>query len=235
MKTIQKFKKNDQGRDFVVGDLHGQYNKFLKLLEVIKFDRTKDRMFSVGDLIDRGTQCDEVLKLLWEPWFFPCQGNHDLMLVDYITTGGDDRSAQWYLNGGGWFLNRIVHGIMPAEKLAFYGSCSDKIEQLPLGMEIQLSDRTIGVCHAEPPLNWAEVYTKPYEELYGLMTWSRSYIRGRNIKIKNIDKVYCGHTIVEEPLHIHNVVFIDTGAYRKAESYLTCYELETEVAYRVNE
>jgi len=33
-------------------------------------DFSKDRLFSVGDLIDREVQHREVVKLLSEPWFF---------------------------------------------------------------------------------------------------------------------------------------------------------------------
>ena len=51
---IQRFPKNESGRDFVIGDLHGMTEFLFKLLDYVCFDPAKDRLFSVGDLIDRG-------------------------------------------------------------------------------------------------------------------------------------------------------------------------------------
>jgi serine/threonine protein phosphatase 1 len=41
------------GRDFVLGDLHGTTDLLRLLMEHVAFDPKKDRLFSVGDLIDR--------------------------------------------------------------------------------------------------------------------------------------------------------------------------------------
>ena len=65
------FNKNTEGRDFVIGDLHGCFDLFLDLLEEIEFCTFTDRMFSVGDLIDRGDKSIECLRLIKKPWFYP--------------------------------------------------------------------------------------------------------------------------------------------------------------------
>ncbi|WP_242621095.1 hypothetical protein [Aeromonas salmonicida] len=44
------------------------------------FDPARDRLFSVGDLTDRGPDCTQVLEWLARPWFHPVCGNHD----DYV-------------------------------------------------------------------------------------------------------------------------------------------------------
>ena len=62
----------------VVGDLHGCYDTFMKLLAKCDFNPETDLVVSVGDLIDRGTQNVECLKLLDEAWFFAVKGNHDV-------------------------------------------------------------------------------------------------------------------------------------------------------------
>lgn len=46
--------ENQNGRDFVVGDIHGHFAMLNELMEVVAFDRNVDRLFAVGDLIDRG-------------------------------------------------------------------------------------------------------------------------------------------------------------------------------------
>lgn len=72
---------NTQGRDFIVGDLHGCVGMLEQLLGIIRFDKEKDRLFATGDLIDRGPDSAGTLALLKEPWFYPVLGNHDVMLL----------------------------------------------------------------------------------------------------------------------------------------------------------
>ena len=38
---------------YVMSDLHGQYNAFLKMLELINFT-DEDELYILGDIIDRG-------------------------------------------------------------------------------------------------------------------------------------------------------------------------------------
>lgn len=45
---------NHAGRDFVVVDLHGCLDQLEALLKAIGFDPARDRLFSVGNLVDRG-------------------------------------------------------------------------------------------------------------------------------------------------------------------------------------
>jgi len=68
----QHFASNKHGHDYVVGDVHGDYERLTDLLLVIKFDVTVDRLFAVGDLIDRGPDSVKCLELLNESWFFQC-------------------------------------------------------------------------------------------------------------------------------------------------------------------
>jgi serine/threonine protein phosphatase 1 len=67
---IKVFNINKNGKDFVVGDIHGRFDELMKTLGEVGLNFSKDRLFSVGDLIDRGVQYREVIQLLSEPWFF---------------------------------------------------------------------------------------------------------------------------------------------------------------------
>lgn len=75
---------NTSGTDFVVGDLHGCFQLLDALLIQVRFDPARDRLFSVGDLIDRGPDSLACLQLLQEPWFFAVAGNHEAMLGDFF-------------------------------------------------------------------------------------------------------------------------------------------------------
>src|SRR3546814_19725952 len=74
---------NTAGRDFIVGDLHGCLDLLQVELARIAFDPTRDRLFSVGDLTDRGPDSMGCLRLLREPWFYAVPGNHEDLLLDY--------------------------------------------------------------------------------------------------------------------------------------------------------
>jgi len=62
---------NKLGRDLVVGDVHGCVDALRYLLNEIGFDGARDRLFSVGDLVDRGSDSLAALDLLDQPWFYP--------------------------------------------------------------------------------------------------------------------------------------------------------------------
>lgn len=75
---------NIKGRDFIVGDLHGYTDSLEILMRHVDFNYDVDRLFSVGDLVDRGPNSEKALELLRNPWFYPVMGNHDKMLMCFI-------------------------------------------------------------------------------------------------------------------------------------------------------
>ena len=64
---VIKLAYNNNGYDYVIGDLHGCYALLEKLLKQVNFDSRGDRLFSVGDIVDRGESSFECLKLLSKP------------------------------------------------------------------------------------------------------------------------------------------------------------------------
>ena len=53
--------QNTLERDFVVGDIHGCFSTVEHALAALDCDLSRDRLFSVGDLIDHGARSDEAL------------------------------------------------------------------------------------------------------------------------------------------------------------------------------
>lgn len=76
---VQRFHLNATGRDFAVGDIHGHFGRLDAALAAAKFSPDHDRLFAVGDLVDRGPESADVLAWLERPWFHAICGNHDLM------------------------------------------------------------------------------------------------------------------------------------------------------------
>lgn len=83
---IEKINENDYNKIFVISDLHGQYDLFLKLLEKINLKR-EDLLVIMGDICDRGEKsyeiymkCMKMIKLGYNLKFI--LGNHEDMLLE---------------------------------------------------------------------------------------------------------------------------------------------------------
>lgn len=76
------------GRDWVVGDVHGCFETLRRALLAIDFEYGGDRLFSVGDLIDRGPNSIEALAWLEGGRFAAAvMGNHEAEMVRLLQTG----------------------------------------------------------------------------------------------------------------------------------------------------
>ncbi|MFO8236494.1 MAG: metallophosphoesterase family protein [Bacteroidales bacterium] len=89
---------------FVVGDIHGCYKTFKKLVEEIIQLSKDDKLYLVGDYVDRGPDSksvlDYIINLIDEGYsVFPVRGNHEEMLIDAYTNQSPDNFMLWMMNG----------------------------------------------------------------------------------------------------------------------------------------
>jgi serine/threonine protein phosphatase 1 len=135
---------NANGRDLVVGDLHGHRSLLEKALDQMAFDPRRDRVLSVGDLIDRGPESLATLSLIEEPWFYSVLGNHELMLLNFLGYYGSRmHSRKSYPSGGGeWITEAIARHPKAIARLA------DKVAALPLAMHVE-GDVPFNVTHGD--------------------------------------------------------------------------------------
>jgi serine/threonine protein phosphatase 1 len=69
-------------RHIILGDVHGCGDEMFELLERLKFDRDRDVLISVGDIIDRGHRIRETVEFLFSlPEFYLVRGNHEEKLL----------------------------------------------------------------------------------------------------------------------------------------------------------
>lgn len=199
---IQRHEANTRGRDFFVGDIHGQYWLLMEAMLEVDFDRKRDRLFSVGDLIDRGADSFKCLSLAFEPWFYGVRGNHEMLAYDALHGDVDDMEL-WMMNGGTWALSENMVEVRQI--------LDEALRHLPYAREVEVAGKRIGVVHAEPPADWADVMRPA-----GLqqLVWGRTRIKkGDDTLVNGIDAVVVGHTILEQSERLGNVQYIDTGAF----------------------
>ena len=161
---IKTFEPNEKGRDFVIGDLHGALRCFNQLLTHLKFDPAVDRMFSVGDLVDRGDDSQGCLRLLKKDWFHAALSNHEQMMWEAFNGGYMGRF--WLDNGGAWgssslFKSRDMDNFrngntehkphMGDEDIEFF-ELLEEVGKLPFLITINhKSGKKFHIIHAELP------------------------------------------------------------------------------------
>lgn len=196
---LKKFERNTVGNDYVVGDIHGDWDKVDAALLSVRFDDDVDRLFSVGDLVDRGPDSELVLEWLDKPWFHAVRGNHEDMCMQVFK--GSWPVHNYIQNGGAWFV-----GMTKAEQQTYV----DAFSVLPHAIEIDTPEGSIGIVHAEVPNdNWNDVENGDEESLL----WARDKIQYKDVRsVNGIHAVYVGHTPQRTVQQLGNVYYIDTGA-----------------------
>ena len=225
------YTKNDLGRDFVVGDIHGMFSLMESQLESLDFNPDIDRVFSVGDLIDRGPESYRVLEFLNKPWFYAVKGNHEMMLIEATHKKANYKS--WVKHyGGAWWED-----IAPLTQ----SRICERLKALPIMIEIENKNGNIGVVHADVPvgLSWQELIRdiSVDSEIRDYLMWSKNrykYIQltGETVDIEGIKLVVMGHTPINKPLHINNLYYIDTGAafvQKEGLGHLTLLQISPEI------
>lgn len=182
---------------FIVGDIHGCYYTFCQVLQ--HWDRSKEVLILVGDLIDRGNYSAKVLQLCkelseGEYQVVVLKGNHEAELIQYVLEGSNDN---WTRQGGDLTLLNFKQ-----EKLLLPNYIT-WLQALPLQFE------TPYFC-----VTHAGITTTPHpflEDHEDSVLWNRK-------PLKNIGKLQIhGHT----PLHANQAQYdaqseawnIDTGAF----------------------
>jgi serine/threonine protein phosphatase 1 len=210
--AMPRFARNERGRDFAVGDIHGCFTALARGLDSISFDPAVDRLFSVGDLVDRGPESLQALEWLDKPWFHAICGNHDFMAWR-SALGIPYREVSHALNGGGW-LEKVAG--------ARRSQLGRQLRALPLALEVETSLGLVGMVHADCPFDdWREMQQVAWAGIDQAGTvahcclWSvERYTRQYASPVKNVRAVLHGHMTVRYVKVLGNVYFIDTGGWK---------------------
>lgn len=216
-----RFAPNTSGRDFVIGDLHGMIGALQQAMDAVNFDLSRDRCFSVGDLVDRGEDSVACAGLVEADWFHAVLGNHEDMLLRVVDDGDRRQMNLWRQNGGAW-------GIGWLRVNAQARAAAELFRPLPLVITLEhRSGWRIGICHAQCPVaDWADIDTVEHDHyLRQEMLWGRSrIIADAPSPVSGIDLTIHGHTVIPSPLLSENALFIDTGAYLERPLTMLCLD-----------
>jgi serine/threonine protein phosphatase 1 len=245
---IRSLPTNSRGKDYVVGDLHGCYDLLLRVLDEVDFDQTRDRLFSVGDLIDRGQDSLKCLELLAEPWFYAVKGNHEDLMLDFFQSYRQDghledlkdvRGTRFLLYGGRW-----VERYFQADKRCMSSAFDHGLalaEALPLILVIGEGENRFHVIHSDlirrggktaETAVWLDsdidcwlaedAIPASVEDslLYSRSLMSSDRVRQSHARFQaGLSPTFCGHTYAARPRQALSHICIDTGAFVSIENF----------------
>lgn len=234
------YNSNTNGKDYIIGDLHGMYDELMHALTLLKFNKSTDRLFSVGDLIDRGPKSFECANLIYEDWFHMVIGNHEQMMMHTILDQHLSYYHMWMNNGGLWHIS---------ENDQLLEDISQHFKKLPLIISVGTEIDRFNIVHGELLLNQQSslVTDKDIDEWtfnpndVEDMTWGRTLINLRSNLSYNLQDAkqpctykqdtklsptYCGHSTVKAPCKIEQQIYLDTGfSYSSKTKYPENYPL----------
>lgn len=226
---IQYFSLNRLGRDFVIGDIHGRMALLKQALRRVHFNPEADRLFAVGDLINKGDDSFEVVLLLEQPWFFAIRGNHEQNLLDCFEQPENTQALNRQCEkGGNW-----IHQHSELEQKKVY----QLLKALPVALEVEAKNGFVGLVHGEVPMSlpsWQRFLQalSHSEEVQREAMWRSEFLKsiyhskeGRILpdyhqihrRVMGVNAVVHGHKAVHEPLVSGNQVWIDT--YRHQQKF----------------
>lgn len=237
--SLLTLEPNTKGKDYFVGDLHGEGRLLLAALKTLSFDWTVDRLIAVGDLVDRGGAHAQLFQaIIGQAGFHSVLGNHDVhcwsQLQSYFNDGvwPKDPESAWLREfnlDDGWAIRNFIRS-------------------LPLSIRVTLRNGLrVGVIHADIPdgmksfsdlANISREYLPTLTSQSQINTLLLSRRRARVVEEllsdpihsqpapdlsrtqllqdvgDDLDLIVCGHSIcwTYRPVQAGKWIFLDTGA-----------------------
>ena len=136
--------ENARGRDFVVGDVHGCFRTLERALEGLDYDPERDRLFGVGDLVNRGPYSVEALEWLERRFEAVALGNHDRAVLRWFETPLGTLPP----SGSEWLTD------VPEGQRSRWCAA---LAAMPVAITLETPYGAVGIVHAEVPhLTWSE-------------------------------------------------------------------------------
>ena len=154
-----------EGKTYVLSDIHGNYEVFIRMLQKIKFN-SQDMLYIIGDICDRGPDSLKIYFYIQDyPNIILLKGNHEYMMqealeqavihndFDYPSTA----FKLWSQNGGNTTIENIRnylhktglnHLDYTIVRSAFLKNLYNYFKNLPLYLEIEVANKNYVLVHA---------------------------------------------------------------------------------------
>ena len=214
-------------RRIVIGDVHGHYDTLMKLLDAIA-PSEEDRVYFLGDLIDRGPKSAQVVEFVKESDYTCLLGNHEQMVLEILGQGNIKGSAlqAWLYSGGYSTVNSYGEDGISQDHM-------DWMRTLPTHLD--LGDYWLVHAGVHPRLPIEKQTTEQF-------CWIREEFHGMEEPYFPNKIIVTGHTITftlpgVAPGKIaqgRGWLDIDTGAYHPKSGWLTGLDLTNSLIYQVH-
>lgn len=236
---------------YVMSDIHGCYDEFIKMIEIIELS-PEDTLIIAGDYMDRGKQSYEMLEWISNAPenVILLKGNHDAEFVEYIRIMNsmkkkliskvDDDSvehtrklfeiAKDYVDEHGAFFDYYgnIHELIFKKKITLrkFKEWSDIIKQLPYTYETSIDEKNYIIVHAGY-IEEENLIVKPTVESFYLYARDEAYrFGGRRDSV-----VIAGHTPTISPNHM---TYTGGTIYKYYNEKINCtfYDIDCGAVFR---
>lgn len=181
---------------YVMSDIHGEYDKFIKMLDKINFS-DDDELYVVGDVVDRGEKSIEcLLYIMSKKNIHMLLGNHEEFMLDYFSRNKkipDNYELYQQLNYETWFRNGGIETIKSFRNCRGNFILKDVlnyVESLPLVVDINVNGKNFYLAHANIEIENGRINS---EQDRDFVLWERR-MPSKNDLLSNDATLITGHT-----------------------------------------
>ena len=201
----------DMSRTMVIGDIHGAYEALLQVMKRSEFDREKDHLICLGDVVDRRGKAKECMDFLLQVNHLEMiLGNHDLWAKEWMerqflkyTTKNHTNPSEGALSEGSPIK---VSGAMEVSESWRYQGGEETVESYMDGipMEHLMLFRSAKYYHIEKNrlyvhggINYKRALERQDPEEF---LWDRSLVQAalkmkdQGTRLTEFEEVFVGHT-----------------------------------------
>ena len=158
---------------YIMSDIHGQYQRYMAMLEKIDLQK-EDKLFILGDAIDRGPGSIEILSDIMErdnvELFL---GNHEHMMLTYLEKSD---TVSWFygVNGG----RQTYFSFLEQDKKTQERIVDFLLNDTLIKKDLFLGDKRYILSHTGVLTEEGDVYTRDHKnDLMGIQDfiWNMSY------------------------------------------------------------
>lgn len=221
-------------RVLAIGDVHGMYEKLIKLMDKIRFNPDEDLLIFLGDYIDRGPDPGRCLQYIFAlqqqyPDVVVClMGNHEVMMSSYFMQKRGSYNNLIVDYAGSWLDNGGLETLKQLDEMD--ADTKEELLQWVMNLPVKYQYQDYFFCHAGVDPDVPLTVQNEFDMLWRRQQWWEQY--------KGEETLVVGHTPVQKvmkltgkerrtpkPLFLANhVIMCDTGAYMSGGK-LSCVDV----------